>query len=318
MKPYVTRASNQAPNRQKTAQNHPEIHGGEARVPAAHPDRLGKQPAHPARLRPDSTHAAPGGDGEELIEVSLNQNEHAILSAAADREGRTPEQQLRHSGIMHAMSILPYDWRARQREQAANAETAPTVFDFNQQAVRIVVRDGEPWFVVADVCWVLGLANPTEAIRGLDDDEKMTLSTTEGHSGTRGGAQSLNIISESGLYALIFKSRKPQAREFRKWVTNVVLPQIRKTGRYETETPKPKAKPLRSNTSKERRTAILRDMGIADPGMVKAIIGGGSDPIKQASRFLRFMLSDVITNGMTEVSRDSLVFTTAYLVANRK
>lgn len=71
------------------------------------------------------------------------------------------------------------------------------------------------------------------AVSGLDDDEKMTVANTDGHSGQRGGAQSFNLISESGLYALVFKSRKPEAKTFRKWVTSEVLPALRQTGKYE-------------------------------------------------------------------------------------
>lgn len=107
------------------------------------------------------------------------------------------------------------------------------IFDFSEQPVRVLTRDGEPWFVAADVCRVLEHTNPTMALDGLDEDERMTLSNAEGHSGQRGGAQSFNIISESGLYALVFKSRKPEAKKFRKWVTSEVLPAIRQTGRYE-------------------------------------------------------------------------------------
>ena len=98
--------------------------------------------------------------------------------------------------------------------------------------MRTLTRNGEPWFVAADVCDALGLTNPTMAVENLDEDERMTLSLTEGHSGQRGGARSLNIISESGVYALIFRSNKPEARAFRKWITAEVLPAIRKTGGY--------------------------------------------------------------------------------------
>lgn len=98
--------------------------------------------------------------------------------------------------------------------------------------MRVVDRDGEPWFVATDVCRVLELTNPTEAVRGLDDDETITLSSIEGNP-RQGVAHQLRAISESGLYALIFKSRKPRARVFRKWVAAVVLPAIRKEGRYE-------------------------------------------------------------------------------------
>jgi prophage antirepressor-like protein len=104
-------------------------------------------------------------------------------------------------------------------------------FDFKENPVRVVDRDNQPWFVAPDVCRVLEIGNTTEALRSLDEDEKTTISNPEGRAGT--GAQSYNIISESGLYSLIFKSRKPQAKTFRKWVTSEVLPAIRVTGRYE-------------------------------------------------------------------------------------
>ncbi len=110
---------------------------------------------------------------------------------------------------------------------------ALTVFRFESQPVRIV-RDehGEPWFVAVDVCAALAIGNPSDAVRRLDDDEKMTLDTTEGHSGQRGGAQTLNVVSEPGLYSLILTSRKQEAKRFKRWVTHEVLPQIRKTGAY--------------------------------------------------------------------------------------
>jgi hypothetical protein len=99
-------------------------------------------------------------------------------------------------------------------------------FDFEEQAVRVVMRDDEPWFVAADVCRVLEIQNATDAIKRLDEDE-VTLDTIEGsHRPT-------NIINESGLYALVLTSRKEQARRFRKWITAEVLPAIRRHGRYE-------------------------------------------------------------------------------------
>ena len=107
-------------------------------------------------------------------------------------------------------------------------------FDFEESPVRVVEKDGQPWFIAADVCRVLDLSNTSKAIEDLDEDERatvdrMTLTSSEGQ---KGGAQFYNIISESGLYALIFKSRKPEAKKFRKWVTSEVLPAIRRTGSY--------------------------------------------------------------------------------------
>lgn len=97
---------------------------------------------------------------------------------------------------------------------------------------RTVDRDGEPWFVLVDVCRALDLKNPSDAASRLDDDEKMTLALTEGQSGVRGGARSMTVINESGLYTLVLRSDKPGAKKFKKWVTSEVLPSIRKTGGY--------------------------------------------------------------------------------------
>lgn len=102
-------------------------------------------------------------------------------------------------------------------------------FYFNGSEVRTIQDEqNDLWFVVKDVCAILDLGNVTEAARRLDDDERGSVVLN-----TLGGPQSLATVSESGLYSLIFTSRKPEARAFRKWVTGTVLPAIRKTGRFE-------------------------------------------------------------------------------------
>ena len=88
--------------------------------------------------------------------------------------------------------------------------------------------DDKIWFVAKDVCDVLGLGNARQAISSLDDDEKNTVTINDGNRGN----PNMNCVNESGLYTLIFQSRKPEARKFRKWVTNEVLPTLRKKGRY--------------------------------------------------------------------------------------
>lgn len=110
----------------------------------------------------------------------------------------------------------------------------PQAFQFDTWQVRVLNRDGDPWFVLKDVCEALGIANPSMVADRLEEDEKMTLSLAEGHSGQRGGAQSVRIISESGLYSVILRSDKPEAKAFRKWITSEVLPSIRKHGVYAT------------------------------------------------------------------------------------
>ncbi|QZA80851.1 BRO-N domain-containing protein [Deefgea piscis] len=102
----------------------------------------------------------------------------------------------------------------------------------HQHQVRVVLRaDGEVWFVAADVCAALGLANPTMAVQRLDDDEH-ALSTIEGLSRMAGGNEKVNIISESGLYSMVLTSRKEEAKAFKRWITTEVLPGIRKQGFY--------------------------------------------------------------------------------------
>lgn len=103
-------------------------------------------------------------------------------------------------------------------------------FNFEGNAVRTLERDGNPWFVLADVCRVLEIANPSMAASRLDDDEKHTLSNAEGIAAAQ--VQTFTIINESGLYSIVLTSRKPAAKRFKKWVTGTVLPAIRKDGAY--------------------------------------------------------------------------------------
>ena len=112
---------------------------------------------------------------------------------------------------------------------AQSIATPVASFSFENFAVRAINRNGDIWFVAADVCTVLDIKNPSDAIKALDDDEYTSFNL--GYSGIRGNPN-VNIINESGLYALILRSRKPEAKRFRKWVTSEVLPAIRKTGAY--------------------------------------------------------------------------------------
>lgn len=106
------------------------------------------------------------------------------------------------------------------------------IFDHEKfgQIRTITDAQGEPWFVAADVCRILDIANPRDAITRLDDDEKDTVVLTDGATGN----PSRNIVNESGLYELVFGSRKQEAKEFKKWIKQEVLPSIRKHGAYMT------------------------------------------------------------------------------------
>lgn len=102
-------------------------------------------------------------------------------------------------------------------------------FQFHTNALRIVSQDGQPWFVLADICKVLGISNPSMVADRIDEDEKNTLSLAEG---INKGNPNITIVNESGMYSVILRSDKPQAKPFRKWITSEVLPTLRRTGTY--------------------------------------------------------------------------------------
>ena len=110
--------------------------------------------------------------------------------------------------------------------------SAPVPFSFESHTVRAINHDGEIWFVAADVGGVLGLGNVRSSLALLDDDESAVHSMDIRSENGVVQKREVNIINESGLYALILRSRKPEAKRFRKWVTSEVLPAIRKTGAY--------------------------------------------------------------------------------------
>lgn len=194
--------------------------------------------------------------------------------------------------------------------------TAPAVYKFGLQDVRVVARDGEPWFVAADVCKALSLSNPSEALRHLDPDERDTLSSTEGiHSGP--GNPQVNIVSESGMYTLVLRCRdavKPGTvpHRFRKWVTSEVLPSVRKAGTYvSSDTPNdPLAllyqalesgrwllstdgrrltlKPVRSDAhiiADEQFAAVIGEPGIVSDRFLPGIIAAAAERLSHLGQF---------------------------------
>lgn len=92
--------------------------------------------------------------------------------------------------------------------------------------IRVIEKDGEPWFVAVDVCDILGLSNPTIAVSRLDKDERAKFNL-----GRQGDS---TIVNEPGLYTLILGSRKPEAKAFKRWITHDIIPSIRKYGAYMT------------------------------------------------------------------------------------
>ena len=104
-------------------------------------------------------------------------------------------------------------------------------FNFSGQDVRIITINDEPWFVGKDVADILGYSNSRKALSDHVDDEDKGVTKSD----TLGGNQNITVINESGLYSLILKSKKPEAKLFKRWVTSDVLPTIRKHGAYMTD-----------------------------------------------------------------------------------
>lgn len=124
------------------------------------------------------------------------------------------------------------------------------VFNYGEQEVRTVLIDDDPWWVLADVCGVLNLKQPHRVASRLDEDEKGRTQMT-----TPGGSQDMTVINESGLYSVILRSDKQEAKAFKRWVTHEVLPAIRKSGKYVV----PAAKPQMSvETGLQRAGLIIR------------------------------------------------------------
>jgi anti-repressor protein len=119
-------------------------------------------------------------------------------------------------------AIVPY----------SDSDQQPSVFNFNGHDVRIFLIDGADWWVAADVCDPLDIANVSKAVSRLDDDEKTTITLSDS-----GRPVKVLLVNEPGLYSLIGSSRKPEAKVFKRWVNHEVLPSIRKTGKYELAKP---------------------------------------------------------------------------------
>lgn len=100
--------------------------------------------------------------------------------------------------------------------------------------VRVLNRDGNPWFVAADVCKALEISNSRDAIARLDDDEKAAVGLTDTSSNGVTQKREMSVVNEPGLYTLVLGSRKPQAKAFKRWITHEVIPAIRRTGAYGT------------------------------------------------------------------------------------
>lgn len=131
------------------------------------------------------------------------------------------------------------------------------VFNYNQKQVRTAQINGETWFVLKDVCDILGLTDTNKIAARLESDELTRIKFVSG-----GQTREMLCINESGLYNVILRSDKPEAKPFRKWVTSEVLPSIRKTGSYQTQpmtTAQMFAMQAKVNLEQEQRLAALEN-----------------------------------------------------------
>lgn len=192
--------------------------------------RMSRSVSHPL-LR--SIHPSPS-----VLSTPQSVERYRRRSASKDSSNAVNPIQLSASHFRMAQILATKnaaDWsggecQIERRSKMTESNVQP--FDFKGNQVRILAdKKGEPWFVAKDVCNVLGITNNRDAISELDTDEKNTVVITDGIPGN----PNKTIVSEAGLYRLVMKSRKPEAKEFQRWVTHEVLPSIRRHGVYATD-----------------------------------------------------------------------------------
>lgn len=182
--------------------------------------------------------------GEKPLRVA---SERLFSCLRVQFHGRAAGRAARLAGahpVRQSSSSVHPDWRLGGRLFQHNREhttmtslfpaasAAVTPFSFRDHAVRVILIDGEPWFVASDIAEVLGYRDARDAGRNLPDRQKGTQIVR-----TLGGPQKMTIVSEGGMYRLVLRSRKPEAEAFTDWVTDEVLPSIRKTGGYGVRQP---------------------------------------------------------------------------------
>lgn len=163
--------------------------------------------------------------------------------------------------------------------------------------IRVIMRLGNPWFVASDACDGLALSNVSEALADLDDNDKLKLTKDEidtliSNEGIKcsvdSRVQSLNLVSESGLYDLIMQSRKPEAKAFKRWVTHDVLPSIRKTGSYGMSQISRKDQlflAIIHSESEEERADALKELAEINKQEVKALTAERDEAIRTKTQY---------------------------------
>jgi prophage antirepressor-like protein len=171
----------------------------------------------------------------------------------------------------------------------STGSNALQVFDFEGKQVRVILRNGEPWWVLKDVCDVLELSNPTVVAERLDDDEK-TKVDPKSSLGSRSN-EPVTVVNEGGLYNVILRSDKPEAKKFRKWVTSEVLPAIRKTGEYHTS-----AKNSQNEIALKRADAQLNNSRVRIAKCIRETIKDFVDILSpQSKQAIAAYIADTVT-----------------------
>lgn len=178
--------------------------------------------------------------------------------------------------------------------ETVNTPSGVIPFDFEGANVRVVTEEDGPWFVMADVCQALEIANARDAAGRLDDDEKGVAIAD-----TLGGPQQVVTINESGLYSLIMTSRKSSAKRFKRWVTSEVLPAIRKTGGYMVAIPDETPEELMLRAMKvaeatvERQKAQIAAMAPKVEALDRIATADGSLNLTEAAKALQMRPKDL-------------------------
>ena len=173
------------------------------------------------------------------------------------------------------------------------------IFKYNSAEVRTVIKGGEPWWVLKDVCAVLGLSDTNKVADRLDDDELTRIKFVSG-----GQNREMYAVNESGLYNVILRSDKPEAKAFKRWVTHEVLPSIRKHGAYMTPEILHKATSdpdfmigiLTALKGEQEKNAALA----AESDKQKQIIG----ELKPKADYVDYILSSIGTMTITQIAAD--------------
>lgn len=238
-----------------------------------------------------------GKECKNSVASGTRPDRQRFFCARASMAGRATDTTPRKGEEVHRLATVlnlpatsrdcvrtaPRDFKS-QLGVAMTQLPAVSPFVFESKTVRVMQRDGEPWFAITDVCKALGIANARDAASRLDADERSTVGLTDSRAGA--GAQSITYTPESGLYTLILRCRSATrpgtvAHRFRKWVTGEVLPSIRKTGSY--------GNPAKVESYRQQARAA----GLAvEGGIFNALLRGEDSPKVMAWIIAGWQLSD--------------------------